>query len=77
VKNYTEEYQISYPIELSPVVSAKSISIKEEAPVVIGIINRSDRAVGIKSDFSRLLRVRIEHLKGPSGISFKINKLVD
>jgi hypothetical protein len=43
VKEYIEEYWLSYPVELSPVVSAKSISINEEAPVVIGLINRSNR----------------------------------
>jgi hypothetical protein len=43
LNRYKEEYWLSYPVELSPVVSAKSISIKEEAPVVIGLINRSNR----------------------------------
>jgi hypothetical protein len=55
------------------VVSAKSITNKEEAPVVIGIKNRSERAIGLGSDYSRLLRVRLEHNEGPKGISFKLN----
>jgi hypothetical protein len=77
VKDYKDEYLLSYPVEISAVICAKSISIKEEAPVVVGIINRSNRAVGVNANFSRLLRVKLEHLDGPSGISFKINKLVD
>jgi hypothetical protein len=59
------------------VVSAKSITNKEEAPVVIGIKNRSERAIGLGSDYSRLLRVRLEHNEGPTGISFKLNYMVN
>jgi hypothetical protein len=60
-------------VEISPVVCTKSITIKEEAPVVIGIKNHSKRAIGLGSDYSRLLRVRLEHDEGPAGIKFKLN----
>jgi hypothetical protein len=54
---------------------AKSITIKEEAPVVVGIFNRSNRAIGISSEYSRLLRVRLDHKDGASAISFKHNNV--
>jgi hypothetical protein len=61
VNNYVEKYEIRYPVEITSVNVAKSITIKEEAPVVVGIFNRSNRAIGISSEYSRLLRVRLDH----------------
>ena len=45
-----DNIDIRYPIEISEVIYAKSVTIKEEAPITIGIRNISSKDFGMGAD---------------------------
>ena len=59
VKEQTTKFPIQYPVEMSPILSASTISGVEESPVVIQIKNFSTRGIGKDTTNKRVLRVRL------------------
>ncbi|EWS71891.1 hypothetical protein TTHERM_000947372 (macronuclear) [Tetrahymena thermophila SB210] len=56
VSNYEQNIKVEYPVELSYIAGPRSVLDGEEAPVVIGIKNKSTKPLGI--NHGRLLNLR-------------------
>ncbi|KAL4428934.1 hypothetical protein ABPG74_017524 [Tetrahymena malaccensis] len=56
VSNYEQNIKVEYPVELSYIAGPRSVLDGEEAPVVIGIKNKSTKPLGIAH--GRLLNLR-------------------
>ena len=52
--------QIRYPVELSPIIGARSISFQEESPFAYELRNISTLTVGVGTDLPRVLYVTIQ-----------------